>query len=74
MESKKYYWEMKDGNKIDVDKMTKNHLRNVLKMIMRNQEKLTSGVVPFSNRGIDAITGGAIGENSESYCDDWMWK
>ena len=29
---------MKDGNKIDVDLMDVNHLRNTLKMIIRNLE------------------------------------
>jgi hypothetical protein len=35
---KKYYWTTKDGQKIDVDLMTESHLRNVLKMILRNIE------------------------------------
>jgi len=35
----KYYWTMKDGKKIDVDNMTESHLRNVLKMILRNQKE-----------------------------------
>ena len=38
METKKYYWTMKDGNKIDVDDMTENHLRNVLKLILKRNE------------------------------------
>ena len=32
----KYYWTTKDGTKIDVDDMSVDHLRNVLKMILRN--------------------------------------
>ena len=32
----KYYWTTKDGREIDVDKMSANHLRNTLKMILRN--------------------------------------
>jgi len=35
---KKYYWTMKNGQKIDIDLMDENHLRNTLKMIMRNIE------------------------------------
>ena len=38
MTPRKYYWIMKDGNKIDVDLMDVNHLRNTLKMIIRNLE------------------------------------
>ena len=34
----KYYWTMKNGQKIDVDLMDKNHLRNTLKMILRSIE------------------------------------
>ena len=37
---KKYYWTMKDGQKIDVDLMDENHLRNTLKMILRKVEAL----------------------------------
>lgn len=32
----KYYWTTKDGRKIDVDDMDIDHLRNTLKMILRN--------------------------------------
>jgi hypothetical protein len=34
--SYKVYWTMKDGRKIDIDKMSIKHLRNILKMIIRN--------------------------------------
>lgn len=32
----KYYWTTKDGTKVDVDEMSTDHLRNTLKMILRN--------------------------------------
>lgn len=35
----KVYWTMKNGKKIDVDTMSENHLRNTLKMIIRNNRK-----------------------------------
>ena len=35
---KKYYWTMANGQQIDVDHMDINHLRNTLKMILRNVE------------------------------------
>jgi hypothetical protein len=38
----KYYWTMKDGSKINVDDMTEEHLRNVLKLIIRRRDKLWS--------------------------------
>ena len=34
----KIYWTTKNGNKIDVDLMSEEHLRNTLKMIIRNSE------------------------------------
>jgi hypothetical protein len=36
MEKQTIYWTMKDGRKISVDDMDVNHLRNTLKMIIRN--------------------------------------
>lgn len=33
------YWTMRNGNKISVDDMDITHLRNTLKMIIRNSEK-----------------------------------
>ena len=35
---KKYYWTMQNGKQIDVDDMDITHLRNTLKMILRNVE------------------------------------
>ena len=35
---KKVYWKMKSGEIIDVDQMSISHLRNTLKMIIRNIE------------------------------------
>ena len=35
---KEYYWTMKDGSKINVDDMTEEHLKNVLKLIIRREE------------------------------------
>ena len=34
---KKIYWTMKNGDKIDVDEMSEQHLRNVLKLILRRK-------------------------------------
>ena len=38
MGTKKYYWTMADGNKINVDDMTENHLKNVLKLLLKRNE------------------------------------
>ena len=34
------YWKMRNGKLISVDDMDINHLRNVLKMIIRNNQKV----------------------------------
>lgn len=43
------YWTMKNGQKIDVDDMDINHLRNTLKMIIRNIEKQRKETKSISN-------------------------
>jgi len=45
----KYYWTTKDGKEIDVDKMSTDHLRNVLKMILRNLNTAKSKPKPMGN-------------------------
>lgn len=39
MKDNAVYWKMRNGKLISVDDMDINHLRNVLKMIIRNREK-----------------------------------
>lgn len=34
-----YYWTMKNGQKINVDDMDENHLRNTLKLIIRRSNE-----------------------------------
>lgn len=38
MVNRKYYWTTASGHQVDVDTMDIDHLRNVLKMIIRNME------------------------------------
>ena len=33
------YWKMRNGKSIDIDSMDLNHLRNTLKMIVKNSNK-----------------------------------
>jgi hypothetical protein len=35
----RYFWKMKDGQLIDVDQMSETHLRNSLKMMIRNSQR-----------------------------------
>lgn len=39
MNKEPVFWKMRNGRLISVDDMDINHLRNVLKMIIRNREK-----------------------------------
>jgi hypothetical protein len=39
MKSQPVYWKMRNGKSISIDDMDLNHLRNVLKMIVRNSQK-----------------------------------
>jgi len=41
----KVYWTMRNGQKIDVDTMDIQHLRNTLKMIIRNKQRVVTA--PF---------------------------
>ena len=36
--SKKVYWKQRNGELIDIDDMDINHLRNTLKLVLRNRE------------------------------------
>jgi hypothetical protein len=45
MSKETVYWTMKNGQKIDVDAMDIQHLRNTLKMIIRNQVRVQSAPV-----------------------------
>ena len=41
----KVYWTMRNGQKIDVDTMDIQHLRNTLKMIIRNKQRVITAPV-----------------------------
>ena len=62
MENREYFWTMKNGEKINVDDMTESHLRNVLKMIMRNYDDRVKKDNKFEMF------------DDTPYADDWMWK
>lgn len=61
---KTIYWTTKTGEKIDIDKMSLSHLRNVLKMIVKNNNKINN-TCPHNIQQAQEL---------EPYCDDWMWK
>jgi len=47
----KVYWTMRNGNKIDIDEMDINHLRNTIKMLVRNTEKKKQAKPKFTING-----------------------
>jgi hypothetical protein len=78
MNKKDYYWMTKDGQKINVDDMDLNHLRNTLKMILRNIEAAENKPKPkFELHGDIARDHIAQMEDEEYYADisDYeFWK
>ena len=69
----KIYWTTKNGHKILVDDMDIDHLRNTLKMIIRNQAKsvkvqpknsfeLNGDMANFFNQEMEAIISNSISE------------
>jgi len=41
----KVYWKMRNGELIDVDTMDINHLRNTLKLVLRNRETVVKQIL-----------------------------
>ena len=46
----KLYWTTKDGKKIQVDNMDLDHLRNVVKLIIRKMEEKMNRDIDFKQR------------------------
>lgn len=76
MSDQSVYWRMKNGKSIDVDLMDINHLRNVLKMIIRNNQKASQQLK--SERNIEFKLNGYITSefNTSHYSDldDIHWS
>jgi len=60
----KIYWTTRNGEKIDIDKMSLNHLRNTLKMIVRNNQQIPSHCPHNIDDALDL----------EPYAFDYLWK
>jgi hypothetical protein len=43
--SNKVYWKMRNGELIDVDNMDIQHLRNTLKLVLRNRETVVKQIL-----------------------------
>ena len=61
-----YYWKQKDGTLIDVDQMSITHLRNTLKMLMRNNEARKKSLQSNTFK----LNGDMANEFNDNYIDD----
>jgi phage terminase large subunit GpA-like protein len=57
---KKYYWTMKNGQKIDVDDMDITHLRNSLKMVIRAIEATNAKIAERNRLAKRQFSGGEL--------------
>lgn len=72
--SRKYYWKQKNGKKIDVDVMDEKHLRNTLKMIIRNAEKLATKKSVVSESRIGNIESNFFEDMYDDYIDECFYE
>lgn len=74
----KVYWTMKNGEKIDIDEMDVSHLRNALKLIVRNREAYLKKMVKDFKVPIKVTLNGDIsqmimdGPGDEQEYEDFM--
>jgi hypothetical protein len=48
--SNKVYWKQRNGELIDIDDMDINHLRNTLKLVLRNRETVVKQILKSKRR------------------------
>jgi hypothetical protein len=66
----KVYWKMRNGELIDVDTMDINHLRNTLKLVLRNRQTVIKQILK-SKRPSFVLHGDMANEfNSSQYEND----
>jgi hypothetical protein len=71
------YWTMQNGQKIDIDTMDINHLRNTLKMIIKNQVRVKATRPKFQLHGEIAqemYDNALIEEIMGDELDEWYGK
>jgi len=67
--SNKVYWKMRNGELIDVDNMDINHLRNTLKLVLRNRETVIKQILKSKRREF-MLHGDMANEFNSSQYDD----
>lgn len=68
MEDKKYFWTTKNGEKINIDDMSKEHLRNALKLLIRRIKYLPKKSCSHNTEEINTKS-----FDNTPYCDDYLW-
>jgi len=75
---RKIYWTTKKGEKIDIDEMSIEHLRNTLKMIVRQNQSLpkncphnANDAISFLDEEVEALTNKSQYEIEN---EDNFWK
>ena len=61
----KYLWKMRNGQLIDVDQMSETHLRNALKMMIRNSQRKVD-----TRKTIGNIEANFFEEQNNEYIED----
>lgn len=70
MKNKTVYWKTAAGDLMDVDKMSEQHLRNVLKMILRKQQ--ASKVLDvYDFEGDEEVRGQYLFNDDEARGNQW---
>jgi len=67
--SNKVYWKQRNGELIDIDDMDINHLRNTLKLVLRNRETVVKRILK-SKRTNFKLHGEMANEFNSSQYDD----
>ena len=70
MTKEKVYWKMRNGNLISVDDMDEEHLRNTLKLVLRNRETVIKRIVESKNKRKFKLQGDMANEFNSSQYDD----
>lgn len=70
MTKEKVYWKMRNGNLISVDDMDENHLRNTLKLVLRNRETVIKRIVEAKSKRKFKLQGDMANEFNSSQYDD----
>ena len=68
--NEKVYWKMRDGNLISVDDMDVNHLRNVLKIVLKNRQTVIKQILKSKRREFTLHGDMANEFNSSQYEND----